>query len=195
MQKFISAFLVMMILAMVTMVASAQSAVPDFKAYLQGVSEYFQADPAEVQEVASYLTRTDEVPVAYMVARKAGVDPMVLAQARYDGAKWGDLLRKYGVGTDLFHVEVRGFVPSAVYQPILDKFPEEQPDAWATAPLTDRDMLNLANLIFIRDHYGYSMYRVMAMRDKGKGFPAIQSEAWAVAQGPEAKRKTAKAGF
>ena len=186
---------VLVLITVLLAAASVQGALPDLKGYTQAVSEYFKADADQVQEVASYLPRTDELPVAYMVAMKAGVDPVVVAEKRYDGQKWQEILQQYGLGSDLFRMEVRGFVPSSVYQPILDKFPDDQPAAWKTAPLTDRDILNMANLKFISDHYGYSMYRVMAMRDKGRSFPQIQTEAWAVAQGPQGKQKTATAGF
>ncbi len=175
--------------------ASAQAGVPDLAAYTQAVSEYFKADVNQVQEVASYLPRADELPVVYMVANKVGSDPLAMAKERYEGKKWQAILKENGLGSDLFRVEVRGFVPSSVYQPILDKFPDDQPAAWKEAPLTDRDCLNMANLMFISDHYGYSMYRVMAMRDKGRSFPQIQTEAYAVAQGPQGEKKTAKAGF
>jgi len=185
---FIALFLLIPVLA-------AQAAMPDFQSYLKGVAEYFQADESEVQEVASYLVRTDEAPVAYMIARKAGVSPMDLARKRESGTNWTDIMGQYHVGADLFRVEVRGFVPSAVFQPILDKYPAEKPQAWAKAPVNDRDLLNLANLIFIRDHYGYSQYRVMAMRDKGQGYPSIQSAALDLAQGEGGTHKTSKAAF
>ncbi|PIV80390.1 hypothetical protein COW53_09945 [bacterium CG17_big_fil_post_rev_8_21_14_2_50_64_8] len=184
-----------LILAVLLAAQAAVAGAPDLAAYNQAVAEFFKAEPAQVADVASYLPRADELPVAFMVAAKAGVDPLEVAQKRYEGTKWQDVLQSYGIGSDLFRVQVRGFVPSAVYQPILDKFPEEKPQTWASATLTDREFLNMANLIFIKDHYGYSMYRVMAMRDKGQGFPQIQAEAWAVAQGPENRPEAAKAGF
>jgi len=184
-----------LILAVLLAAQAAMAGAPDLAAYNQAVAEFFKADQAQVDDVASYLPRTDELPVAYMVARKAGVEPLEVAQKRYEGASWQDVMKSYGVTSDLFRVQVRGFVPSAVYQPILDKFPEENPETWASVELTDRECLNMANLIFIKDHYGYSMYRVMALRDKGQGFPQIQATAFAVAQGSETQPEAAKAGF
>ncbi len=176
---------VLILVSMLMVQIPAQAASSDLEAYTKAVSEYFKADLAEVQEAASYLPRTDELPVLYYMSLKAGTDPVTVAKERYEGAKWLTLLQQNGLGSDLFHIQVRGFVPSGVYQPILDKYSEDNPASWKSAPLTDRDVLNLANLKFISDHYGYSMYRVMAMRDKGRSFPQIQSEVWAVAQGPQ----------
>ncbi len=186
---------VIIMICLLMVQVSALAATPDLEAYAQAVSEYFKVDVAQVKEAASYLPRTDELPALYIVALKAGTDPVAVAKERNDGAKWQAILAEHGLGSDLFHIQVRGFVPSAVFQPILDKFSEDDPASWKSAPLTDGDVRDLANLKFISDLYGYSMYRVMAMRDKGRSYPQIQSQVWEIAQGPEGKQKTATAGF
>ncbi len=167
--------LVLVMVSVSSIPSWGQTASSELGGYYQAVSSHFRVDLAQVKDVASYLPRAEELPVLYMVALKTGSDPLAMAQERYQGTKWSSILKAQGLGSDLFKVDIKGFVPSHTFQSILDKFPQDQVQTGQIATLTDRDVLNLANLIFISDYYGYSKYRVIASRDKGQSYMRIQS--------------------
>ncbi|MBU2503214.1 hypothetical protein KJ682_17940 [bacterium] len=175
--------------------SGAQVVGSDLGVYKDAVCNHFGTQMQTVDEVMGQLGRIDELPLAFTIAAGAGADPAAVAAKRAEGLDWRTVLADFGLGCDLFHLEIRGFLPSPIFQPIFDKFDADNPAQWASAPLTDMDLLNLANLKFITESQDYSLYRVVAMRDKGRGFTQIHQEVCNLQRNRAARDNTATAGF
>lgn len=175
--------------------AWAQDAAPIQPEYTSAIGEYFEADNGVVQQVAGLLESPEDLPVAFFLARHAGQDPAVLAGQRASGQSWLQVMRANRLEPDILHMAVRGFVLSPIFQPIFDKFDEDNPAQWSQAQLTDRDVVNLVNLRFIADQYDYSIYRVMVLRDKGNSYVQINQNVLQLTQAKDGQQKAATAGF
>ena len=188
----------LMIMALASLVACgawAQDPALCQTGYTGAVGEYFEADQGVVQQVAGILSAPEDLPVVFFVARHAGQDPAVVAGQRAAGQSWLQVMRANRLEPDILHMQVRGFVLSPIFQPIFDKFVEDNPAQWRQAQLTDRDVVNLVNLRFIADQYDYSIYRVMVLRDKGNSYAQINQNVMQVTQAKDGQGKAAAAGF
>ncbi len=74
---------------------------------------------------------------------------------------------------EVFYVPVSGRVSSFTYGPLLDQYRSTPQSRWNSMDLSDADAVNLVNLRLVASGYTYDIFKVMGLRDEGKGFVQI----------------------
>ena len=65
--------------------------------------------------------------------------------------------------------------PGPPYGKAYGYFKNKPRKEWKNINFTDEDIINLVNLRFISDYYGYDPTQIVKMRNEGKGFVAINN--------------------
>lgn len=116
-----------------------------------------------------------DLPVVYYISRHAHVVPELVIQYRLAGHSWLDVTLHFGLSPEIYYVPVH-----EVYGPPYGKaygyYKNVPRKDWRHVRLDDDDVVNLVNLRFISDHYGYSPEDVMRLRSGGKSFVVINED-------------------
>lgn len=160
--------------------------------YLMALSDYYDMPYEMAFDVSEIGVQTEDVPVVFSLAGKAGSDPRDIAKARVKGETWQSICEKNELNAGDFYVMVSGNIVSKTFTPIFEKFKNVNQDKWNGLKLTDEDYINLVNLKFIYSHYDYSVYHVMAMRDYQKTYPKISNKIYAAKEAQTKKALVSK---
>lgn len=144
------------------------------ESFYLSVGEYYSVPQREVIVVRERRIPDDEIPVVLFLARRAGVASGVIMDLRLGGKSWLDITLRYGYTPEIFYVPVKAGPPYGKAYGYHMKKPRK---AWKKLALTDVEVVDLVNLKFISEHYGYSAEEVIKMRRGGKGFVSINYEA------------------
>jgi len=87
-----------------------------------------------------------------------------------------DISLRYGIGPDVYYVPVQN-VYGAPYGRAYGYYQNRNRNEWNRIRLADDDVVNLVNLRFISERYGYAPEEVMRMRSSGRSFETIHDEA------------------
>ena len=143
--------------------------------YFSDIAGYFQDSTSVLQEIVTEEIDLEDVPVIFRVSQETGASPQQITQLRLQGDSWTDIMRTRGMTPGTLYFVVAADFDSKTYTPLFAKYDAPQAE-WSAIALTDDDVVNLVNLRFIYRRHGYSIFEVMAMRDLGKGFPAINQQ-------------------
>ncbi len=174
--KFVSTALIVVALAV-----PAQSA--DFNFGLSGdeeglnsfylaIGDHYRAQEKEIRVVREHQVPDDEMPVVFFLARRANVSPSVIVDLRMGGSSWMDITVKYDLSPEIYYVEVKD-VDGPPYGHAYGHYKKHPKNKWNEIKLADRDIVNIVNLRFISDHYGYDPSEVIRMRQDGRDFVSI----------------------
>lgn len=144
--------------------------------FFLAVGKYFQASGEELERLRSAGMPAEEVPVVLHIARRAGVDPLEVAELRAARAPWCAIVFRYSLHPATLLValvEPSGFSSEGVLRFQSRAFC----DAWNTRVATDEDIINLVNLKFASESLGLPPEHVIALRGSGWSFLAIHAEA------------------
>src|SRR5258708_26605922 len=103
------AFLIFAALGLSTLSRAAQvQARADFsgdglRSFYFAVGNYYQVPERQVDLVRDRALPPDEVPVAFFVARRAGVSPTVVVDLRRRGVSWADIAMHFHFGPDIYY--------------------------------------------------------------------------------------------
>jgi hypothetical protein len=140
------------------------------------IGDFYRVPEADVIVVRERHIPDEELPVVFFVAQRARVAPSVIVDLRLGGQSWIDITHYYGLSAEIFYVETE-VVSGPPYGRALGYYKNKPRKEWKTIKLGDDDVVNLVNLKFISNHYGYSPSTVIKMRSEGKKFVAINKEA------------------
>ncbi len=142
------------------------------KAFHLAVGNHFQIEYRDVVSARERKVPNEELPVVYFMARHAGVAPGAIIKMRLGGETWMQIAFNYGLDASYFHVPVK-HKPGPPYGNAYGHFKNKKKSQWRQIRLKDAEIIDLVNLRFISEHYGYAPEEVMKMREKGKGFVVI----------------------
>ncbi len=165
------------------------------KEFHLAIGNHFESSEKEVLIVKERGIPDDDLPVVFFLARNAGVEPGVIIELRLGGKSWMDISLKYGLGAAIYYVEVKGD-PGPPYGKAYGHFKKKNRKEWNAIRLVDSDIVNLVNLKFISEHYGYSADEVIKMRSSGDSFAKINGkikQAKGKAKADKSAKKTVKA--
>jgi hypothetical protein len=136
------------------------------------IGEFYEAPHKEVVVLQEKNVSDDELPVVYFLARRAQVSPLAILKLRLGGSSWMEISLHLGLSADMYYVPVEGS-PGPPYGKALGHFKKHKKSKWNTIRLSDVDIVNLVNLQFVSQHYGYSPTEVIKQRGAGKSFRHI----------------------
>ena len=145
------------------------------KSFYLAVGDYYKVPEREVVLIRKRRMPDDEIPVVFFIARSAGVSPATIIELRLGGKSWMDITFHFGLTAGIYYVEVQE-VKGPPYGKAYGYFKKTPRKQWKKIVLADDDVVNLVNLKFVSEHFGYSAGEVIKMRAKGKSFVGIHDK-------------------
>jgi hypothetical protein len=139
------------------------------KSFHLAVGDYYGKPEREVAALKKGRVHDEELPVVFFLSARARVSSSTIVKLRLKGMSWMDISLRYGLSADVYHVDVRSGPPYGKAYGHFKK-PKKQ---WKKLRLSDADVVNLVNLRFLSEHYGFSATEIMRMRDRGESFVLI----------------------
>ncbi len=137
------------------------------------VGEYYHVPEREVLVVRKRGIPDEEVPVVFLLAARARVAPGAIIDLRLGGMSWMDITLRHRLNPEIYYVPVNGGKIGPPYGNAYGHFKKHPKHEWKKIRLPDRDVVNMVNLKFMSEHYGYAPEKVMQMRSEGRHFTAI----------------------
>lgn len=137
---------------------------------------YFHRPAQEMVVLERSRIPDEDMPVVLFISERAHVPPAEIWSYRQRGMRWCDIGLRFGVGADVYHVPL-AVDPGPVYGHAYGYYRRVPPGQWRTIRLEDSDIVNLVNLRFYSEHYGYAPERIVAWRGNGGNFVRIHEVA------------------
>ncbi len=142
------------------------------------VGEYYRVPQHEVVVVRERGFHDEEMPVVFFLASRARVAPNVIMDLRSRGMNWMDISLHFGLGPEIYYVPINAAKIGPPYGKAYGYYKKYPRHEWKKIRLHDDDVVNLVNLRFISEHYGYAPENVMRMRGDGRNFVTIHETAY-----------------
>lgn len=139
------------------------------------IGDHYQVPEKQIILVKKKEIPDDELAVVFYLARRANVSPSVIIDLRLGGRTWMEITSHFHLTAEIFHVEIRK-VSGPPYGKAHGYFKNRKRSEWASIRLSDVDIINLVNLRFVSDHWGYSPDEIVKMREQGQSFIAISDK-------------------
>jgi hypothetical protein len=178
--------LIQVTLFLAVMLASAPKAAADvsvgatvtndgLKTFHLAIGDFFKVPEKEVVYVRERSIPDEEMPVVFFLARHAETSPKFIVDLRLARLSWMDITRKLGLTAEIYYVAVKKD-PGPPYGKAYGYYKNTPRKKWNAIDLADVDIVNLVNLRFISQQYGYSPDMVIKQRCEGKNFIVINHD-------------------
>lgn len=117
----------------------------------------------------------EHLPVVGLLAARASVAPDRVVALRAEGLSFLDISIRLGLGPEIFYVPF-AVDPGPPYGKAWGYYKKTPRARWNTIVLSDREIVDLANLRLCVDHYRVAPERVIELRKRGRGFTVIHGE-------------------
>ncbi|MDI6801273.1 MAG: hypothetical protein QMD01_04360 [Thermodesulfovibrionales bacterium] len=145
------------------------------KGFYFALEDYYRVPYREVIVIKERGIPHEEIPVVLSIAGRVRVAPSLIIDMRLRGRTWMDIVLHFGLSPEIFYVPVR-VIPGPPYGKAYGYYKKWPKHEWKKIVLADDDIVNMVNLKFVSEHYGYSPDEVIKMRGKGKNFVEINDE-------------------
>jgi hypothetical protein len=145
------------------------------RGFFLSVGDYYRVPEREVVVVRDRGIPYYESPVVFYVAHMAHVTPEVIMDLRLSGRSWMDITLRFGLSPEIYYVPVQTD-PGPPYGHAYGYYKKRPRKEWRKIRLSDDDVVNLVNLRFTSEYYGYKPDDVMRMRSSGKNFMSIHDD-------------------
>ncbi len=161
-------------LAQVQLGISAGSPGPNH--FYLSIGNYFNVPPQQVTVIHERDIPDEQIPVVLFIAQRAHVDPQEVIELREEGFSWSDVALRFGIGPDVFYVNVSnpGHSP---YSRAFGYYRRYDKRKWRHIRLSDDDIVNLVNLRFMAENYHRTPDEIVRLRAQGRSFVDI-NEGW-----------------
>ena len=140
------------------------------------IGEYYHVPERQVIVIHERHIPDEELPVVFYIARRAHVAPEAVMDLRLSGKSWWEITMYYRMGPEIYYVPV-DYDPGPPYGRAYGYYKHKPRKQWRSMALTDVEVVDLVNLRFVSDHYGYRPHDVIRMRSEGRNFVDIRDEA------------------
>ena len=137
------------------------------------IGEYYRVPERDIGIVRQRGIPEEELPVVFYLAAKAQVASGAILDLRLKGLSWMDITLRYGLSPEIYYVPVKAANVGPPYGKAYGYYKKHPRHEWKKVVIPDDDVVNLVNLKFASDYYGYAPERVMQMRGEGQNFVAI----------------------
>lgn len=144
------------------------------QSFYLGVSNYYHVPEREVIVVRERRIPDEEIPVVFFLASRARVAPGIIIEQRMSGMGWMDISLKLGLSPEVFYVPV-AYDPGPPYGRAYGYYRHHPRSEWGRIRLVDADVVNMVNLRFMTEHYGYTPREVFTLRSQGRHFHEISA--------------------
>ncbi len=144
--------------------------------FFLAVGDYYRIPQREVMILGERGTPPHEIPVVLFIAKRAHVAPEIVMDFRLRGNTWLDITLRLGVSPEIFYVPVGVMVKGPPYGKAYGYYRKKPKKDWKAIVLSDDDVINLVNLKFMSEHYGYPPEKIIKMRSGSKEFVSINEE-------------------
>ncbi len=146
-----------------------QGAVESFHTALCG---YYGVPRADVVVTKAKKISDENIPVVFLIAKKASVTPEAVAAMRLSGKSWMDITLHFRLTAEVFHVEfARNAGPP--YGKAWGHFKNRPRGEWGHIHLADDDVVQLVNVKFLAERCGCTPEAVISLREKGESFISL----------------------
>jgi len=145
------------------------------RSFSLSVGDYYRVPQREVVIIREKGIPYEEMPVVLFLAESAHVAPGVIVDLRLRGMSWMDITFQYGLSPEIYYVPLKT-APGPPYGNAYGHYKKWPRKEWKKVRLGDDDVVNLVNLKFASEHYGYSPEEVIKMRSGGRNFVEINEE-------------------
>lgn len=149
---------------------SMNSGGPD--SFYLNVSNYYHVPQERVMYLHERRFSDEEIPVVLFLAGRARVGPEIIIEQRLGGRSWMDIALFYRLDPGIFYVPMSGD-PGPPYGRAYGHYRKHKKSQWGQIRLDDADVVNLVNLRFVSEHYGYSPAQVVQFRGQGGHFAKV----------------------
>jgi hypothetical protein len=136
------------------------------------VSNYYNVPQERVMFLHERRIPDEEIPVVLFLAGRAHVGPEVIVEQRLGGRSWMDIALVYHVDPGVFYVPMSR-QPGPPYGHAYGYYKHHRRGDWNKIRLADADVVNMVNLRFVSEHYGYSPDEVARFRSQGGRFERV----------------------
>jgi len=117
----------------------------------------------------------DQLPVVGLLSMRAAVTPDRVVALRAQGLSYLEISIRLGLGPEIFYVPIPAD-PGPPYGKAWGYYRKTPRARWSTIVLSDREIVDLANLKLCVDHYRVAPERVIELHRSGRGYAAIHGE-------------------
>ncbi len=142
------------------------------KSFYLAVGDHYHAPEAELVAVRERHVPDEELPVVMFLATRARVTPSAILDLRLKGMSWMEISLRFGLNASTYYVDA-GEVSGPPFGHAYGHFKNRKKDKWKQIRLSDDDVVNLVNLRFISEHYGYKPAEVIKLRQEGHNFVQV----------------------
>ena len=139
------------------------------------IGDYFHVPEREVIIIRERRVRDEEIPVVFFLAQRASVSHNTIIKMRLSGMTWLEISLHYGLSPEIFYVPVR-VIKGPPYGRAYGYYRNKPRSAWKAIRLNDAEIIDLVNLRFISEHYGYPAEEVIRLRSGGDNFIVINNK-------------------
>lgn len=144
--------------------------------YYIALGDYNRMQQGSVILIRQQGISDEDLPVVLFLASKAGVPYQEVINLRLKGWKWMRITRHYRLEPSIFYVRVNGAVSGGHYGNPYRNFNGRPQNKWSKIRLSDAEVVNMVNLRFFSEYYGYDPDEVIKMRDGGRNFVVINND-------------------
>jgi len=146
------------------------------KGFYLAIGEHYQVAEKEVVVVRERNVPDEELPVVFFLAGHAHVEPGVIVKLRLGGRSWMDIALHYKLSPEIFYVAFDRD-PGPPYGKAWGHFKKRDRAQWGSIRLVDVEIVNIVNLKFMAEKYGYAPAEIVKMRARGDHFANIHKQA------------------
>ena len=139
------------------------------RSFYLSIGEHYEAPETEIIIVRKYNIPDDEMPVVFFISRHGDVDAGLVVKLRSEGKSWFEISAQFGVSPDVYYVSFAND-PGPPYGKAWGHYKKKKRNDWKKIHLSDGDVVNLVNIKFMSERYGYTPDEIVKMHDKKHGF-------------------------
>ncbi len=137
------------------------------------IGDHYRVPERDIGTVRQRGIPDEELPVVFYLAAKAQVASGAVLDLRLKGSTWMDITLRYGLNPEIYYVPVKTAKVGPPYGKAYGYYQKHPRNEWKKIVLHDDEVVNMVNLKFASDYYGYAPERVMQMRGEGQNFVTI----------------------
>ena len=133
------------------------------RSFYFAVGNYYQVPERQVDLVRDRALPPDEVPVAFFVAQRAGVNPTVVVDLRKRGVSWSDIALHFHFGPDIYYFR-NGPPYGKAY------------GYWKSHPPRDAEVIDAVNIHFLSEYHHVTPELVRTERSRKGNYAVVAGD-------------------
>jgi len=148
------------------------------RSFYLAIGDHYRVPPRQVVDLRTrYRLLDEELPLVYLLAARAHVGPQAVIDLRLGKMSWLDIALRLRLSPEIFFLPVGLERIGPPYGNAYGYYRNHgRSGDWRKAVLSDREVIDLANLRFMSEYHGLTPDAVIAMRGRERSFVNIHDE-------------------